>query len=247
VAAHERIRAALSSSDKCAVRQVNGDLFLYGDEGEQDAAEMARLDCESIRNREEEARRRDEKCRRLAATSEVRLEDLLLDREQLGCGDATWNRIVGRLAASPDLWQQAFTLSGSMKSSLLDVGLSDNAKAALKAHAESFAANAVRTGKLGDLSDAELLCHLAADFHAAAGSSCSAVPSKLKIAKVNAAAVDKAQTAAAAAKQARCQALEDARNKCFSDRCLSLDVDDPRNDQCEARCERQFPMPGCND
>lgn len=155
------------------------------------------------------------------------------------CGDELWTALVRVIATCPVAWKGDFTVvSPDMLEAVRAKGLSDEVRGTVAASAEASAKTTTTNSTLGDLTTPKRACDLASDLQAKVGPACTTVGKRHELAQRQA-------EAQAKAKEERCKATETARNKCFADICLNLDVNEPRNALCEEQCEKRFPAPGC--
>lgn len=168
----------------------------------------------------------------------------------------TFHALAKAVANSTQVWANATTVSAEMSKELKSIGLSADAKLALAGRADDLAKAAAGKKTTAELDESKAACALAKDLAAETRPSCelldkryaslSAAEKSVRDAKDAAdQRVQDAHDRVAAANDARCAALETARNTCYSDRCLELAPDDPRADACEDRCERAYPKTGC--
>lgn len=171
----------------------------------------------------------------------------------------TFHALAKAVASSTQVWANATTVSDEMTKELKSIGLSADAKLTLAGRADDLAKAAVGKKTTGELDESKGVCALAKSLGAETAetrpscelldkryASLSAAEKSARDAKDAAdRRVQDAHDKAAAANDARCDALETARNTCFSNKCLELAPDDPRADACEDRCERVYPKTGC--
>ncbi len=222
---HARVQAALASANPCDVETVTDVLLNEGTDEEKSAASSKESACQDARYKQAcdqvvshldgnavtaedlaslKAHGEPKDADVVARLSKHALtdSDLSLAQSDLGCSGRIWDRVVGALAASSSVWSTATSLSDDMAKALSDAGLSADAKAALKAHAETVAASVANKNKTDDMALGETLCKLCADPSGAIGPACTAL--NTRYARLEAREL---------AKDAQEQAIDDAARK----------------------------------
>lgn len=270
-AAHRRIRAVVTSADPCDFDRVTGDLTEYGNDEER--AQLAsrkaacaeanyNTNCEAVAAHLDAKRVTDGDLAFIAshspstpmegvvsrvASGKLAVGDLGRAKADLPCGDRIWNRLVEAAAATPVAWSLGSgvpRISDDMKAALANTTLSVDVQGAIQAGEDAVVQPVLRKTRTNDMSEGESLCELGTTLHVAPSASCVALGKRYLQARAREDAAAAAKQTASAAQDARCQALEAARNNCLVP-CMTFDLFDPRADSCEAACERRFPKKSC--
>ena len=272
-AAHRRIRAALTSADPCDFDRATGDLSDYGNDeerAEQDRrkgacvekniktgcdAVMAHLDANRVTDQDlafigsnSPSTPMDGVVHRMGVGNLV-TADLGTTKADLPCGDGIWNRLVSAAASAPNMWALGSNgvrpgLSNEMRASLAATTLSADVQRAIQASEEAVVQPVLKKTRTEDMADAESFCELGTALRVSPPTSCVTLAKRYLQAKTREDAVAAAKQSSATAQDARCMALDVARENCIVP-CMSFDLFDPRADSCEAACERRFPKTGC--